>query len=29
MAEQPATDSLGNILLWNGEIFGGVNVRTF
>jgi asparagine synthetase B (glutamine-hydrolysing) len=26
MAVQPAQDSQGNLLLWNGEIFGGINV---
>ncbi|XP_045158705.2 asparagine synthetase domain-containing protein 1-like isoform X2 [Mercenaria mercenaria] len=27
MAEQPAVDSKGNLLLWNGEIFGGISVE--
>lgn len=26
MCLQPAQDDVGNILLWNGEIFGGVEV---
>lgn len=29
MADQPAKDSEGNLLLWNGEIFSGINVRKY
>ncbi|CAD5123732.1 DgyrCDS12049 [Dimorphilus gyrociliatus] len=27
LTKQPLEDNLGNILLWNGEIFGGINIE--
>ncbi|OQR95727.1 cGMP-dependent protein kinase [Thraustotheca clavata] len=27
MAKQPIVDEVGNVLLWNGEVFGGITIR--